>query len=250
MSDNEIQKHFLIVDDDSEIRELLACFLIQHKYKVLTAENGEQMFALLKTQSFDLIILDVMMPGHDGFEVCRKLRLESNVPVIMLTAISEDADRIVGLELGADDYITKPFNPRELLARIKALLRRSEMANKEIRVSQQHPPKENLGLKFIDWTLDKATRRLLSPDGLEVALSAGEYDLLLAFVEHPQRVLSRNQLLDLTRDRPAEPFDRSIDVQISRLRHKIEEDPKKPLLIKTVRGGGYLFTAAVQRITS
>lgn len=235
--------HILVVDDDEEIRTLLADFLSNYNYHVYTACDGIEMFAQLGRSSVDLIILDLMMPGEDGLTLCKKVRAESNIPIIMLTAIGEETDRIIGLEMGADDYIAKPFNPRELLARMKAILRRagdtdafaSETETKSSRV------------EFADWQFDLATRNLLSPDEMEVTLSAGEFDLLAAFVEHPQRVLSRDQLLDITKNRAAGPFDRSIDVQISRLRHKIEPDPKNPTLIKTVRGGGYLFTPEVKR---
>jgi len=177
------------------------------------------------------------LPGEDGLSLCRKLRASTATPVIMLTAMGEDVDRIVGLEMGADDYLPKPFNPRELLARIKAVLRR-------VQSLPAASPKGDTA-KFDGWTLDLGSRRLTSPQGEEVELSTGEYDLLLAFATHPRRVLSRDQLLDLARGRTAAPFDRSVDIQVMRLRRKIEADPKEPRLIKTVRGGGYMFAAEV-----
>ena len=204
------------------------------------------MHQLLDSEDVNLIILDVMLPGDDGFELCRQVRTQSNLPIIMLTAIGTDTDRIVGLEMGADDYLAKPFNPRELLARVKAILRRTstDIAPEAEAASDN----ESMSIaKFEGWSLNMASRVLLSPDELEITLSAGEFDVLVAFVENAQHVLSRDQLLDITRNREAGPYDRSIDVQISRLRHKIEYDPKKPTLIKTVRGGGYVFTAKIER---
>jgi two-component system OmpR family response regulator len=226
--------HVLIVDDDREIRDLLSRFLTRHGLRVDSVADGRAMFQRLETGRFDLVVLDLMLPGDDGLTLCRRLRVTSNLPVIMLTAVGEDTDRVVGLEMGADDYVTKPFSPRELLARIKAVLRRAS-----------HPPAAG-GLTFAGWKLDPARRQLHDPAKRLVALTSGEFDLLLAFVERPQRVLSRDQLLDLTKGRDALPFDRSIDVQLSRLRRKIEADPKAPELIKTVRGGGYMFTPEVE----
>ena len=232
----------LIVDDDREIRELVAQFLTKHGYQVETVADGEKMWRVLSTHSVDLIVLDLMLPGVDGLALCQKLRMTSTVPIIMLTAIGEDADRIVGLELGADDYVTKPFNPRELLARIKAVLRRVDYA--VVNAAQVHKP---LDFCFGGWRLNMAQRELYSPDEVLIPLTASEFDLLVAFAEHPQQVLSRDRLLELTKGYDAAPFDRSVDVQLSRLRRKIEANPKEPTLIKTVRGGGYLFTPAVER---
>lgn len=245
----ETQKHLVITDDDQEIRTLLSEFLTKHGYQITTANNGEQLLTLLADakHNYDLIILDVMMPGIDGIETCRQIRQRSSIPIIMLTAVCDDTDKILGLEFGADDYLAKPFNPRELLARIKAILRRSNEAP-AVAVEQVSKRNRPPVYEFSGWQLDTATRRLLSPDCVEVALSGGAYDLLLAFLEHPQRVLSRDHLLDVTRNRLAEPFDRSIDVQVSRLRQKLEIDAKEPKMIKTVRTGGYLFTASVKRI--
>ncbi len=230
--------HILVVDDDREIRELLARFLTRHGLRVSTARDGVDMMKALDGSAVDLVVLDLMLPGEDGLSLCRRLRAGSTLPVIMRTAMGEDTDRIVGLEMGADDYLPKPFNPRELLARIKAVLRRMQAAP-----AAESPAGDTM--RFDGWTMELGARRLLSPDGTEVELSTGEYELLLAFITHPRRVLSRDLLLDLARGRSAAPFDRSIDIQVMRLRRKIESDPKEPRLIKTVRGGGYVFAAEV-----
>jgi two-component system, OmpR family, response regulator len=233
--------HVLVVDDDSEIRDLLGMFLNRQGFRVTGARDGREMRKVLAGSTVDLIILDIMLPGSDGLTLCRELRTESNIPIIMLTAVGDETDRIVGLEIGADDYLPKPFNPRELLARMKAVLRRIETGTPSARLESTKR------VRFAGWTLDLVRRELQSPNGAVVDLSAGEYDLLLAFIERPQRVLSRDQLLDLARSRIAVPFDRSIDVQVSRLRRKIEVDGKPPL-IKTVRGAGYIFTSVVERL--
>jgi two-component system OmpR family response regulator len=193
----------------------------------------------LESGRFDLVVLDIMLPGEDGLSLCRRLRHESKLPIIMLTALGEETDRIVGLEMGADDYLAKPFSPRELLARIKAVLRRTS--------DRTDLPQRGAGqiLMFAGWQLDIGKRELRSPDDVLMPLTAGEFDLLVAFAEHPQRVLSREQLLDLSKGRDASPFDRSIDVQLSRLRRKIEADSKNPVIIKTVRNGGYIFAVDV-----
>jgi two-component system OmpR family response regulator len=236
----ETSPHVLIVDDDREIRDLLSRFLTANACRVSVARDEREMRKSLAESAIDLIVLDVMLPGKDGFTACRELRASSNVPIIMLTAAGEDTDRIVGLELGADDYMQKPFNPRELLARMRALLRRSSTLRR---------PDEQIGkhLHFSGWTLDVGRRQLLSPEGTMVTLSTGEFDLLLAFLEHPQRILTRDQLLDLARGRSPVPFDRSIDVQVSRLRRKIEADPRSPKIIATVRGDGYMLASPVDR---
>jgi two-component system OmpR family response regulator len=233
--------HLLVVDDDREIRDLLSRFLARHGYRVSTARDAREARGAVADARIDLVILDVMMPGEDGLALCRQLRVESEVAIVMLTAMGEETDRIVGLEMGADDYLPKPFNPRELLARIKAVLRRAGQR------AGRADNGEGSVLLFNGWRLDLGQRRLESPDGVPMLLSGGEFDLLVALAEHPQRVLSRDQLLDLTRGRSAGPFDRSVDVQVSRLRRKIETDPKRPALFNTVRGGGYVFTAPVQR---
>ncbi len=233
--------HILIVDDDAEIRDLLSRFLARHGLRVSTAADGRAMARCLESGRFDLVVLDLMLPGEDGLTLCRRLRATSRLPIIFLTAVGEETDRIVGLEMGADDYLGKPFNPRELLARIKAVLRRSREAGRG-------GDSDGGGvLRFDGWRLDVGRRELLAAGGVLVPLTAGELDLLIAFAEHPRQVLSRQQLLDLTRGRLAAPFDRSIDVQVSRLRRKVEADPKAPALIKTVRSGGYVFTAEVER---
>jgi two-component system OmpR family response regulator len=232
--------HILIADDDRQIRTSLARFLTANGFRVSGAEEGVAMFAALEKGRFDLIVLDIMMPGEDGLSLCRRLRVESKIPVILLTALSGEIDRIVGLEVGADDYICKPFSPRELLARIRAVLRRTgDMTNKEESAL-------SVAYEFEGWRLNAVRRTLHNPEGALIELTAGEFDLLLAFAEHSKQVLTRDQLLDLTRGREASVFDRSIDVQVSRLRRKIEADPQIPVLIKTVRSGGYVFCADVR----
>ena len=232
--------HILVVDDDREIRDLLARFLCRHGFRIEAAADGQEMFAKLGAARFDLIVLDLMLPGEDGLSLCRRVRAESDLPIIMLTAVGEDTDRIVGLEVGADDYVPKPFNPRELLARIRAVLRRAR------EVPERPQEDGSRCFEFQGWRLDPVRRTLHAPDGAPVELTSGEFCLLLALVEHPGRVLTRDRILDLTRGREAGPFDRSVDIQVSRLRRKLEEDPKRPMLIKTVRNGGYLFAGAVR----
>ena len=236
MNDTSVP-HILVVDDDREIRDLLSRFLVKHGLRVSAARDGVEMMRSLDGAAIDLVVLDLMMPGEDGLSLCRRLRAKSALPVIMLTAMGEETDRIVGLEMGADDYLAKPFNPRELLARIKAVLRPAQ-------APQAALPAGAL-LRFSGWVLDAGARTLTNAAGGEVILSTGEWELLYAFVTHPRRVLSRDQLLDLARGRAAVPFDRSIDIQVMRLRRKIEADPADPQLIKTVRGGGYVFAAEV-----
>ena len=232
--------HVVVVDDDQAIRSMLARFLIQHGLQVTQASNGPELLAALAARPVDLIVLDVMMPGEDGLSLCRRLRAGSETPVILLTAMQGDADRVVGLELGADDYVVKPFNPRELLARIKAVLRRTAAPQVPVRGARA-------AYRFEGWVLDASRRRLVSPAGVLVDLTSGEFDLLLVFAEHPQRVLSRDVLLDLARGRGSPAVNRSIDIQISRLRRKLEADPHTPALIKTVRNEGYYFAADVAR---
>ncbi len=234
--------HILIVDDHREIRDLVSRALTKEGFRVSTAADGRAMRKVLADGRIDLILLDLMLPGEDGLSLCRTLRAESNVPIIMLTAKGEEVDRVIGLEMGADDYLPKPFGSRELIARIRAILRRSQ--DKTSKGDFEQKPKS---YHFERWGLDTGSRALLRDDGVTVPLSTGEYDLLIALVERPQRVLNRDQLLDLARGRSAAGLDRSIDTQVSRLRKKLELDPGDPQLIKTVWGGGYMFTPAVSR---
>ncbi len=232
--------HILVVDDDREIRDLLARFLERQQFRVTTARDGREARRVWPNGHYQLVILDLMLPGESGLDLCRWLRGQADVPVIMLTAMGEETDRIIGLELGADDYLAKPFNPRELLARMRAVLRRT---------GEGSPRHESDGapLHFAGYTLDQARRRLLDPAGVEVPLTGGEYDLLLALVDRANKVLTRDMLMDLLRGRQAGPFDRAIDVAISRLRRKLEDDGRNAQLIKTVRGGGYVLAAEVTR---
>ncbi|GGC88781.1 response regulator [Chelatococcus reniformis] len=237
----ESAPHIVVVDDHRDIRDLVGKYLAQHGYRISVADSGATLRRILERGAPDLIVLDVMMPGEDGLSVCRQLRGNTNLPIIFLTAMAEETDRIVGLELGADDYLTKPFNPRELLARIKAVLRR---------VHSLPPQRDGLKAKvvrFDRWVLNVGRREIAGEDGVAIPLSTAEYRLLKAFLDHAGLVLSRDQLLDLTVGRAAESFDRSIDNQVSRLRKKIELDPKTPALIKTHWGGGYSFTADVEQ---
>lgn len=229
----------LVVDDDTELRHLLGDYLSKSAYVVMLAADGTEMRKILAENTIDLIILDLMLPNEDGLVLCRNLRVTSNIPVIMLTARGDETDRIIGLEMGADDYLPKPFNPRELLARIKSVLRRVHA------VPERVPPQDNRYIHFANWQLDTVARNLLAADGLVVALSGAEYRLLKIFLEHANRVLSRDQLLDLTQGRDCDPFDRSIDVQISRLRQRLGDHAKEPSIIKTVRGEGYVLTSEV-----
>lgn len=234
--------HILVVDDNQEMRELVSGLLENDHFSVSTAADGPEMRELLASRPVDLIVLDLMMPGEDGLTLCRRLRETScSVPIIILTAKGDEVDRVVGLEIGADDYVAKPFSGRELVARIKAVLRRSKPQVVE-------PTRADDRIyEFNGWRLDAAKRLLESLDDIVIPLSTGEFSLLLAFAERPQRVLSRDQLLDLARGRSATPFDRSIDLQVSRLRRKLRDDPKNPSIIKTVWGGGYVFTPKVIR---
>jgi two-component system OmpR family response regulator len=241
--------HILIVDDDSQVRQLIARVLRENGYRTSGARDGREMREVLGAAAVDLIILDLMLPGPSGLDLCRELRATSSVPIIMLTAKGEDTDRIVGLELGADDYLPKPFNPRELLARIRAVLRRAAAAPAPTPAAAHPgaPAARGRRITFAGWTLDPLRREITSADGVVVDLSGGEYDVLIAFVEHPNRILTRDQLLDLARNRSANAFDRSIDVQISRIRRKLEAGGQSPPLIKTVRGAGYIFLPKVER---
>ncbi|MCR9237311.1 MAG: response regulator [Alphaproteobacteria bacterium] len=233
--------HILVVDDHRDIRDPLAQYLKKNGFRAMTADGGAALRQTVKSQAFDLIILDIMMPGEDGLTLCRFLRETTNTPIILLTAVIEETDKIIGLEMGADDYVTKPFNPRELLARIKAVLRRSQS------LPPQREPRDGKHYHFNGWTFDTTTRQLCKDGGPDVGLSTGEFSLLSIFVDRPNMVLTRDQLIDLTRGRNAGPFDRAVDNQVSRLRKKIEEDPKNPILIQTVWGGGYKFAGTVEQ---
>jgi two-component system OmpR family response regulator len=233
--------HLLVVDDDRDIRDLLAEYLTRNGFRVTA--NGRQMRAALEVATFDLVVLDLMLPGEDGLALCRDLRTgrTRTLPILMLTARADETDRVVGLEMGADDYLTKPFAPRELMARIRAVLRRTRMLPPNL-----HGGEPTSRLVFGDWTLDTTARHLLDAAGTMVALSGAEYRLLRVFLDHPQRVLTRNQLLDLTQGRNADLFDRSIDLLVSRLRQRLADDVRTPRYIKTVRSEGYVFAVEVE----
>jgi len=235
------EPHILLVDDDRDIRDPLASYLSRNQLRVTKAEDAAAARQLLAAHRIDLILLDVMMPGEDGLSLAGFVRATAKVPIILLTARAEETDRVVGLELGADDYVAKPFSPRELLARIRAVLRRAGDAG------AVHAP-DAAGYAFGRWVLKTGERTLVSTDGEEVPLSSSEYALLLAFATHPKRVLTRDQLLDLSKGRDMAAFERSIDNHVSRLRRKIEADPAHPSLIKTVWGGGYTLAADVRRL--
>lgn len=233
-------EHILVVDDDEGIRRLLADYLNKNGYRSTAVAEGKAAAAVLAQSRVDLIVLDLMLPGEDGLTLCRNLRARSNIPIIILTARGEETDRIVGLEMGADDYVAKPFNPRELLARIKGVLRRAGMLPQNLRAD------DATRIYFAGWVLDIATRNLIAADSTVVALSGAEYKLLRVFLAHPNRVLSRDMLMDLTAGREIDAFERSIDVQISRLRQRLEDDAREPAIIKTVRGEGYVLAATVR----
>ena len=232
--------HILVVDDDADIRNLLADYLGEQGWNITTAEDGAAMQQVLDAAAIDLIVLDLTLPGSDGLTLCRELRARSAIPVIMLTARSAPLDRILGLEMGADDYLCKPFEPRELLVRIRNVLRRNPASGNNANSSSPL-------WHFADWTLDETTRQLQNKDGLVVMLSGGEYRLLKVLLEHPNRALNRDQLLNLTQGRETDPLDRSIDLHISRLRQKLGDDARAPRLIKTLRNEGYLLVASVRQ---
>jgi len=233
--------HIVIVDDDIRLRDLVSKVLAEQGWRVTGCRDGRELQTVFATSPADLIILDVMLPGASGLDVCRESRRLSAVPIIMLTAKGEETDRIVGLEMGADDYLGKPFSSRELVARVRALLRRAAGLPAQGRLEKGEK------YRFEGWTLDTLRRELVNADGVIIDLTTGEYDLLLAFVEAPQRVLTRDQLLDLSRNRTAAGFDRSIDVQISRVRRKLGSEEGETM-IKTVRGAGYLFVPTVAKL--
>lgn len=236
------EAHILVVDDDAQIRQLAAKLLREHGHRVSVARDGRELWQVLDTAEIDLVILDIMLPGGNGLDVCRELRARfPQLPIIMVTALGSDTDRIVGLEVGADDYLPKPFNPRELLARINAVLRRTQGGAGD--VTRRRGP----NLSFDGWVLDTSRRELSNPDGIIVDLSTGEYDLLLTFLDFPQRVLSREQLMDSAKNRVATGYDRAIDIQVSRLRKKLDASDDGQAMIKTIRGTGYMFVPAVTR---
>lgn len=239
--------HVLVVDDDREIRDLVSSYLKKNGLRVTTAADGRQMRSFLEADRVDLVVLDVMMPGDDGLVLCRELRAGKHkaTPILMLTARTDDTDRIVGLEMGADDYLAKPFVARELLARIKAVLRRTRMMPPNLQITEAGQL-----LAFGEWQLDTVARHLLDKDGTAVALSGAEYRLLRVFLDHPQRVLSRDQLLNLTQGREAELFDRSIDLLVSRVRQRLRDDAREPAYIKTVRSEGYVLAMPVEILTA
>lgn len=230
--------HIAVVEDDPDISQTMVQCMTEHGFVVTAARSGRDLDRVLSISKIDLVILDVGLPGEDGLSICRRLRNQSAVPIIMVTARAAETDRIVGLEIGADDYLPKPFSPRELVARVRAVLRRATAQNDNTR----QPPKT---LQFEGWKLDMARRQLLDPSGIPMPLTSGEFNILAIFCQNPQKVLSRDSLLDMLHGRAAAVFDRSVDVQISRLRRKIEPNLKNPTFIKTVRYGGYFFTPAV-----
>ena len=239
-----VQPHILAIDDDPAIRQLIAEYLGASEFRVTTGASGSDLTRALDAHAIDLVVLDLKLPGEDGMQLARALRARSDIPIIIVTAKDEEADRVMGLELGADDYITKPFSPRELLARIRAVLRRYETARELL------PPRDDTrrAYRFAGWELNLGTRKLTGPDGRRVDLTNGEFSLLQALCAAPLRVLSREQLLDLSRLHGAEVYDRSIDVQILRLRRKIEADPRAPQFIRTERGAGYVFSVPVEAL--
>ena len=245
LSDQAIERrrddygHILLVDDDAQLRLLVARFLERYGFLVTSVEDGPSARESLERGVFDLVVLDVMLPGMTGIEICRELRATSNLPIIMLTARSDEISRIAGLEGGADDYVTKPFNPREFLARVRSLLRRARLNNPASGKTQ--PSRATFG----QWSLDFLRRELVSPQGALIDLSTGEYDLLVVFIEHPNKVLSRDALMELAKARMPDPLDRAIDVQISRLRKKLDLNGEPGQFIKTVRGTGYMFAGPV-----
>jgi two-component system OmpR family response regulator len=235
----ERSPHIVVVDDDDDIRSSLAKYLRKHGFRVSVAANGEELNQVLATANADLLILDIMLPGDDGLTICRRVLETRQLPIIFLTALAEDVDRILGLELGADDYVTKPFNPRELLARIKSVMRRSQMLPNKPRIAKGV-------VKFDRWQFDISRKEIMGSDNVAIRLSSGEHLVLVSLIEHAGSTLTRDQLLNLTKGREAQLFDRSIDNVISRLRRKLEIDPKKPLIIQTQWGNGYAFVADLE----
>jgi two-component system, OmpR family, response regulator len=233
--------HILIVDDDAGIRTLLQQYLEKNGLRATAVADGRAMRQALDRSAYDLVVLDVMLPGDDGFTLCRELRARSDIPIVMLTARGEEMDRVVGLEMGADDYVPKPFSARELLARIKVILRRARSLPRNLQ------PEEERSIRFGRWTLDTVHRHLVSPSGVITPIGGAEYRLLRIFVAHPNRVLTRDQLVELTQGREADALDRSIDVQVSRLRRRLGDHADDAVMIKTVRGEGYVLTVPVEK---
>jgi len=240
MENTSIQPHVLALDDDASIRQIVTEYLSENELRVTAVASGKELLAVMAKETIDLVVLDLRLHGEDGMQIARRLREQSSIPILMLTGRADEADRVMGLELGADDYLTKPFSPRELLARIRALLRR---ANAQASVADEIAKVR--AFRFGNWELNVGLRKLKSPEGKGVELTNGEFSLLTAFLSSPQRVLTRDQLLDLSRLHNAEVYDRSIDVQILRLRRKIEIDPAHPKFIITERGAGYVFASDV-----
>ncbi len=239
------KSHVLIIDDDKEITELLSEYLTKNGYRTTYALGGKNIQRLLKENNFDLVILDIMMPGIDGLDLCQIIRQSLDIPILMLSAANSTADRVAGLEVGADDYIAKPFSSRELLARIKAQLRRSQGILNNANHKRLTPLKK---IKFNNWILDRETHSLIDSNGIAILLSQREYELLFIFLENTGRILSRDQLTDLLYGKFSDPQDRTIDVLIGRLRKKIEIDPKNPQLLLTIRGGGYQLKARIESL--
>ncbi len=242
--DNNSSIHILVVDDDPKVRNMLLRYFTDEGYHVMLAESGAAMRAALDRDPTDIVLLDLVLPGEDGFALAREIRARHTIGIIMLTGRGDMIDRVVGLEVGADDYITKPFYLREVHARVKSVLRRLQPAARPAEASSSPPPEQIIC--FDGWRLNLDRRQLLAPDGQDVVLTTGEFDLLSVFVAHANRVLDRDRLMDLTRGRQWEAFDRTIDAQVARLRRKLESDPKHPALIKSVRGVGYVFTGGVE----
>ncbi len=247
MADTDIEPataaHVLVVDDDPAIRQLLSDYLGENDWRVTAVASGREMLATFDAEAIDLVVLDLRLPGEDGMQLARALRERATVPIVLLTGKTEEADRVMGLELGADDYVTKPFSPRELLARLRAVMRRYQ-----VQVDAEVRDDKRRAFRFAGWELNLRTRRLVAPDGRKIELSNNEFSLLEAFCSAPQRVLSRDQLLGMSRLHSAEVYDRTVDVQVLRLRRKIEADPFHPKLIVTERGAGYLFDAKVDTL--
>jgi len=240
----EQNTHVLIVDDDNDIRSLLSEFLERNGLETSQAGDGEKMWDALKSHHIDLVVLDINLPGTDGISLCRQLRINSNLPVIMLTAKTSPLDRVVGLETGADDYVCKPFEPLELLSRIRSVLRRTKHT-----AAGEIEPHDVVKINFSEWTLDLTARHLIDPNSVIISLSGAEFRLLEMFLNRPNRILSRDQIMDYIHGRDTGPFDRSIDLQVSRLRQKIEKDPKSPSIIKTVRNEGYILSTVTKFLT-